>query len=156
LVFFEIATSQETVSVCLLIELNPGVMTRGHFLTVQACSEPYERREFQAAVARYTRDRRLALKIAIYEWLYDVAFKITFEIEHVKRNPEFLTTRTGAENLAKRTTPGGQRSAFLIDVYAPPLVPQLHRKANEFVTLPLQNRCCGGRVDSATHCYCYF
>ena len=130
-------------------------MTRRYFLTPQTKCQPIQRRKLQPTVAGHTGDRRLTIQITGNERLHYVALKLTLEIEHIERKAEFFGHPARVVNVVERAATRRQRLAVFIDTDAAVLIPKLHRKAEQFVALLLQNRGRCGRVDAARHCYCY-
>src|ERR1041385_7565872 len=128
-------------------------MSSRDFLTTQTQRQSIERSKLQTTVARDTRNRRLTSEITRNKRLHHVALEIALEIQHVKRKSEVLGNATRVVNVVERAAARRQRIAVFVCVYAPPLIPQLHRKADEMMPLLFQN-CCGcGRIHAATHCY---
>src|SRR5689334_2068269 len=125
------------------VELDTRVVSRRDFLTTQTQRESIQRRKLQTAVARYARNRRFAVEITRDERLHDVAFEVAFEIQHVKREAEFFGDAACVVNVIEGTAARRQRIAVFVDVDAAPLIPELHRKTDEFVTLLFQD--CRGR-----------
>jgi hypothetical protein len=84
-----------------------------------------------------------------------VALEVAFEIQYVKRKPELFSHTTRIVNIVKRTATRRQRITVFISVDATSLIPQLHREADQLVTLLFENRRGRGRIHATTHCYCY-
>ena len=103
---------------------------------------------FAGCAIGVTRNRRLAAEIAIDERLNYIALEIPFEIQNVEREAEFFGHSASVVHVVKRAATRRQRIAVFIDVNSAPLIPQLHRKADQLMPLLLQNRGRGGRVNS--------
>src|SRR5687768_621896 len=112
-------------------------MSGRDFLTSQAHRQTIQGCKLQTAVARDARDWRLAVEVTGDKRLHDSTLEVAFEIQHVKRKAELLGDASRVVNVVQRTATRGKRVAVLIDVDAPALIPELHRKADEFVTLLL-------------------
>src|SRR5438874_10654255 len=128
-------------------------MTSRNFLAAQTRSELIERCELQTAVARDARNRRLAIQIAVNERLHDIALEFLFQIQNIKREAKLFRDSSRVVNVVERAATRRQRLAVFVDTDAAALVPQLHRKADQFVALLLQNGGSGGRIHAAGHGY---
>src|SRR4026207_1367491 len=127
-------------------------MAGRNFLTSQTQRQSIQRSELQTTVAGNTRNGRLAVQITRDERLNHVALKVALQIQNVKRKAELFSNATSVVNVVERAATRGQRVAVFINIDAPPLVPELHRKANQLVSLILQNCRGRGRIHATTHC----
>src|SRR5207302_9235893 len=108
-------------------------------LTPEACRQFIERSKLQTAVAGNTRNRRLAIQIAVDERLHYVALEFLFQIQNIERKAQLLRDATRVVNVIQRAAARRQRVAIFVHTDTAALVPQLHREADQFVPLLLQN-----------------
>src|SRR5688572_13924820 len=112
-------------------------MASRNFVASQTRSQSIKRRKFQTTIAGDAGDGSFAVEITGNERLHHIAFKVVLEVQHVEREAQLLGDSTCIVNVIERTTSGRQRVTIFIDTDSPPLVPQLHRKTDQFVALLL-------------------
>jgi hypothetical protein len=110
-------------------------MTGSDFLAPETLGKAIKRGKLQAAVTRDAWNRCLSTQVARDKRLDHITLKLTLEIEHVKRKAELFRNSTGVVNVIQGTATRGQRIAILVYADASTLIPQLHREADEFVSL---------------------
>src|SRR6266404_3848409 len=140
LIFMRIASTQKPVTVGFRIEFNPRVVAGRNLLATETKGKTIQRCELQTTVAGHAGDWRLTVQITGDERLNYVTLELAFEIENVEGKAEFLRDAPCIVNVVERATPRRQRLAIFVHADAEVLIPQLHRKADQFVALLFQNR----------------
>src|SRR5688572_5391644 len=112
-------------------------MTGRDLIAPQADCHPIKRSKLQTRVARDTRYWRFTGKVTLDERLNYIAFEVFLEIENVERKTEGFGNTTCVVNVVERATTRRQWIAVFIDVDVAALVPKLHRKAHELMSLVL-------------------
>src|SRR5215204_4169511 len=115
-------------------------MTGRNFVAAETGRELIERSELQPAITGDTGNRSFAAQVALDKRLHYIAFKLAFEVEDVKRKTKLFADAACVVNVVKRTTARRQRITVFVDTDAAPLVPQLHREADQVVPLLLEQR----------------
>ena len=108
-----------------------------NFLATQTHRQSIQRGKLQPTVASNTGNRSLAIQVAVDERLDDSALEFLLEIKDIKRKAQFFGHAAGIVNIIERAATRGQWLAIFIDTETAALVPQLHREADQFVTLLL-------------------
>jgi hypothetical protein len=123
----------------------------GDLLAAHAERHAVERGELQTAVARDARDGRLALQITLDEGLDHLALEIALKVQDVEGEAQVFRHAPRVVHVVERAAARRQRLAVLAQRKPPPLIPQLHREADQLVPGLPQHRRRRRTIDAAAH-----
>jgi hypothetical protein len=153
LILARVAPAQQTITIRLSIKHDARVVARRHLLAAEALRQTVERGELQAAVAGHARDRRLAFEVGVDERLDHVALELAFEVQDVEREAQVPGHAPRVVHVVERAAARRQGLAVLVHAQPPPLIPKLHREADQLVPRVLQHRRRRRTIDAAAHGY---
>ena len=135
-----IFAAKQAITIRWRVILDARVMSGRHFVAAQRLREFIQRGELQARIAGDARNRRFAVQVTLNERFNDRFIKLLFEIQHVKRKAERFGDAARVIHVVERAAAAGKRIAVFVNIDVTALIPQLHRKADELVTLFFEER----------------
>jgi hypothetical protein len=137
----------------VLVIFDSGIVSGSDPLGADLLSQDHQTGKLQLCVARNAGDRSAPRKVSFHEWADDPALELILEIEHIKREAQLFGDTPRVVDIIERAA--ARRLRLAVGRQSPPLVPQLHREADDVVTLVLQECSRDRTIDAAAHCYCY-
>ena len=137
LIFPVVSPAEKPVPVRRCVIFDPGVMPGRDLVAAKRNGHAVKRGKLEPRVAGNAGYRCLARKIALDKGLDDIAVKVLLKVQNIERKAELIGHPPCVVNIVKRAAAARERVAVLINIHVPPLVPQLHRKANEVMPLLL-------------------
>src|SRR5207253_7861327 len=116
------------------IESHLRVMTGGDAVSANLPGYNQKLIKLQVIVAETTRDWRASGKILFDERTDDVALKALFVIDHIIRNADRLGDAAGVVNVVERAATSLDGPGHTLVSITPPVLPQLHRRADDLVS----------------------
>ena len=104
--------------------------------------------ELEVVVAERAGNGRAPGEVLAHEGADHVGLEALFLVDDVVGNAEVLGDTARIVDIIERAATRRQRLAVFIHTDAAPLVPQLHREADEFVTLLFEDGGGRGRIDA--------
>src|SRR5262249_10548607 len=135
----------------VVIELQPSIVAGRDGIGTNLPCRNQELIELQMIVAEAAWDRRAPGKILVYERTHHVALETLLVIDYVIRNSNRLRHPPRVINIVKRaaTSLYGFRHSGM--ARQPPLVPKLHREADNLMPFGTEHSGDGGGVNPTRH-----